>query len=84
MAAARREGIKGSPHSQTCRRFPDAGLERRARDAYQNLGKWLDRDGMKEPFPQARSPWNSTPNYAATPGRPSLLARGEAQFTYIL
>lgn len=48
MAAAWREGIKGSPYSRTYQRFTDAELERRARDVYENLGRWLDRDTTME------------------------------------
>jgi hypothetical protein len=48
MAAIWRQGIKGSPYSKTYQRFGDDELERRARDVYDNLGKWLDRDTTME------------------------------------
>jgi len=53
MAAAWRQGIKESPYSKTYQRFSDAELERRARDVYDNLGKWLDRDTTMEQIGEA-------------------------------
>jgi len=53
MAATWRQGIKKSPYSKTYQRFSDAELERRARDVYDNLGKWLDRDTTMEQIGKA-------------------------------
>ncbi len=53
MAANWRRGIKESPYSKTYQRFNDAELERRARDVYDNLGKWLDRDTTMEQIGEA-------------------------------
>jgi len=53
MAAVWRQGIKSSPYSRTYQRFADAELERRARDVYENLGKWLDRDTTMEQIGEA-------------------------------
>jgi hypothetical protein len=53
MAAAWRQGIKQSPYSKTYQRFSDAELDRRARDVYENLGKWLDRDTTMDQIGEA-------------------------------
>ncbi len=44
MADKWREGMKSSEFSKTYRKLSDAELERRGKDVYDNLSKWLDRD----------------------------------------
>jgi hypothetical protein len=53
MAKAWRLGITSTPFSKTYQRFGDAELEARARDVYENLGKWLDRDTTMDQIGEA-------------------------------
>jgi len=53
MAEMWAQSIRSSPHSTTYQRLQEAEQIRRARDVYDNLGKWLDRDTTLEQIGEA-------------------------------